>query len=133
MAEYIQGFRGRSISQGHLLRDGHGLALTRISCAENDRDRLVDLCDPSALDLHELAPDLIASRERDVTQPLAQRIWDLGYAGLRWWSSFWGDWHTVVLFVERLEGELEASEPEVLTLDTPALRAAADALEIRLS
>lgn len=133
VAEYLQVFRGRSITDKQLQLVGRELALARVSPSGSDRGAIADLCDPAVLAGHEMWPDRVASRDRFVTQPLARHVWDLGFAGLRWWSSFWGDWHTVVLFTDRLTGPLEATEPEVLTVDTPALRDAADALEILVS
>ncbi len=133
VAEYLQFFRGRSLKAEQLALWGHGLALTKLLCPFAEGDAIVDLCDPRLMAMHGMPPDRIASRDPLITQPIAQRIWDLGHAGLRWWSSFWGDWHTVVLFVARLQSELDASEPEVLTLASSALRAAADALEIRVN
>lgn len=67
--------------------------------------RIADLCDAGVLQRLGTAPDRVASRHRTVTQPIARTIWDAEYAGLRWWSRFWGDWHTTVLFTARLTGE----------------------------
>lgn len=60
-----------------------------------------------------------------MTQPLGQRVWDAGHAGLRWWSVFWGDWHGAVLFIARLSSRLRFDEPEPLTVESQAVRAAA--------
>lgn len=83
--------------------------------------------------------DRVASRHRSVTQPIARAVWDAGYAGLRWWSSFWGDWHTVVLFPARLTrpvrldfGKPTRRKPTRLTLETPALLDAARLLGIEI-
>ena len=64
----------------------------------------------------------------DVTQPIARAAWKAGHHGLRWWSSFWGEWHTVVLFTKRLSGTLGFGEPGVLTVDHPAVTEAASLL-----
>ncbi|HZD04543.1 MAG TPA: hypothetical protein VE173_06485, partial [Longimicrobiales bacterium] len=71
--------------------------------------RIADLCDAVVLQRLGTAPDRVASRHRTVTQPIARAIWEAEYAGLRWWSRFWGDWHTTVLFTARLTGEAEGS------------------------
>ncbi len=63
---------------------------------------------------------------------MARALWDSGYAGLRWWSSFWGDWHTWVLFTSRTEGRLTFGQPGVLAVESPAVTDAARALGIEL-
>jgi hypothetical protein len=97
------------------------------------QSNLFDLCDPSLLEADNIAPDRIASRHRDTTQLLARRIWDTGAVGLRWWSSFWGDWHTTVLFTARTEGHLDFGDPVPLTPAHSAVQKAADLLGIRVS
>lgn len=93
---------------------------------------LVDLCDPATLRGRRIGPDRIASRHRRRTQPIAASIWDSGNIGFRWWSSFRGDWHGVVLFTARLEGRLHFGEPQEVSAETPALHEAAAALGMRL-
>ena len=75
-----------------------------------------------------IRPDTTASRHRQLTQPVARAVWDAGHYGLRWWSSFWGDWHTVVLFESRISGKIRFGEPEVLAVDHPAVETAAGLL-----
>lgn len=56
---------------------------------------------------------------------------DAGYDGLRWWSVFFGEWHTLALYADRVPIDtLRFSAPEVLELDHPAVREAADQLGI---
>lgn len=130
VAEFIQPWRGREFGPDCLELGGHPIALVRVGVDADTHPRLIDLCDPGSLVSMGCPPDLIASRHRDVTQPIADGVWDAGHAGLRWWSSFWGDWHTVVLFMARLEGRVTFGEPEPLTLESPALRTAADLLGV---
>jgi len=132
VAEHLQSFRGRSVTDRHLVLGGRPLTLVRVTPRAPDGS-IADLCDPELLAEHGLPPDRVASRRRGVTQPMARLLWDRGYSGLRWWSAFWGDWHTVVLFVARLEAPLDTAEPESLTVETPAVRSAADALGIRIA
>jgi len=92
---------------------------------------LADLCDPTTLSSLGVAPDATASRHRETTQPIARAAWDAGRSGLRWWSSFWGDWHTVVLFVSRTRAGTRFGAPEILTLDHDAVAGAASLLDMR--
>lgn len=124
VAELLQPWRGRRLAAFHLERAGHPLAAARVEMP--DSARLFDLCDPDVLVELAMGADVTASRVRERTQPIARSVWDLGGDGVRWWSSFWGDWHTVVLFTRRLRDRLTFSEPIPLSLDrAPVLRAAA--------
>lgn len=133
VAEAIQPFRGRILRSRDLRRGRGALAVVRVVHRTGGEGRVADLCDPGFLAEHELAPDRLASRHRRRTRPVARRLWRLGYAGLRWWSAFWGDWHGNVLFTERAGEELQFGEPEPLAADHPALREAAALLGIELA
>ncbi len=128
IAEAIQPWRNRPLRRPHLLRAGRPLALVGVRLEPDASSRLLDLCDPRTLHRRRLSPDRIASRDRRTTQPIAASAWDRGHAGLRWWSSSWGDWHGVVLFTKRVRRSLHFGEPEVVSRDNPALREAAGAL-----
>jgi len=66
-----------------------------------------------------------------VTQPVAESAWEAGHGGLRWWSAFGGGPHTVVLFMDRMEGRVTFGASEPLTLESAPLRtAAADLLGV---
>jgi hypothetical protein len=124
----LQAWRGQRILPAHLNRAGFPLALVEVRFPPASARKLADLCDPAHLAATGTAPDTTASRSRGRTQPIARSAWDGGHHGLRWWSSFWGEWHTVVLFTARLQDRLRFGEPEVLTLAHPAVREAADLL-----
>lgn len=130
IAETIQAWRNRPLRKSHLLRAGRPLALVGVQLEPEEGPQLLDLCDPHTLRRRRLNPDRIASRHRRTTQPIAALAWDSGHAGLRWWSSFWGDWRGVVLFAKRTRRGLHFGEPEVISAETPALHEAADALGI---
>ena len=132
IAEAIQPWRNRPLRRPHLLRAGRPLALVGVQLEPDESSRLLDLCNPRTLQRHRLKPDRIASRRRRTTQPIAASAWDGGYAGLRWWSSFRGDWHGAVLFMERVRRGLHFGEPEVVSGDSPALQEAAGVLGITL-
>ncbi len=131
VAEALQPWRGRTLKPFHLLRAGFPLALVEVGVPSASARRLADLCDPTFLSARAVAPDTTASRFRGLTQPMARAAWEAGFHGLRWWSSFWGDWHTVVLFASRVSRGLGFGEPEPLTLDHPAVARAAELLGMR--
>ena len=133
IAEALQAWRNRPLRRAHLRRAGHPLALVDVQLTADDAAEIVDLCDPVTLRRRRLHPDQIASRHRRKTQPLAASIWDSGNVGLRWWSSFRGDWHGVVLFTARVKGSMHFGEPREIGGDTPALREAAAALGMPLA
>ena len=130
VGEVIQPWRGRRIGVSHLRRAGFPLALVRVTLAPEVESDLVDLCEPQVLRDEGIAPDITASRHRENTQPLARQVWDTGASGLRWWSSFWGDWHTVVLFTARAGDRTEFGDPIPLTPSDPAVVRAADLMGI---
>ena len=133
VAVALQPWRNRPLRPAHLHRAGLPLALVDVRLGEGAAAGIADLCDPATLRRRRIRPDRIASRHRRRTQPVAASIWDSGYIGLRWWSSFWGDWHGVVLFTARAEGSLLFGEPREIGRDSEALREAAAALGMRLA
>jgi hypothetical protein len=132
VAEMIQHYRGQVLDSADLRAGGHALALLGLRIAQPFRGDVVDLCDPRVLVRLGIRPDQTASRDRATTQRIAAMIHAAGHAGLRWWSALAGDWHTVVLFRDRLRTPLDADAPEPLTLEHPAVREAARALGIAL-
>lgn len=125
VGEALQAWRGRPLRSGHLRRAGLPLSLVGVALEESLRGALADLCDPGVLSELDIHPDRLASRERALTQPLSTVVWERGYPGLRWWSSFWGDWHTVVLFTARALAGMTFLEPEALAPESPAVVEAA--------
>ncbi len=128
IAEAIQPWRNRPLRQPHLVRAGRPLALVGVQLAAETASELADLCQPDVLGRLGLSADRVASRHRRRTQAIAASVWDSGHAGLRWWSSFWGDWHGIVLFTARMKGSVHFGSPEVLSAENPALQEAAAAL-----
>ena len=133
VAEKIQGYRGRVLREPHLRPAGHDLALVSARLAAASAD-ITDLCDPDELARRRLRPDTIASRDYQRTRAIAESLYEDGKTGLRWWSAYSGDWHTVVAFCGRLGGAgLVFGEPEPLGLDHPVVRTAAAELGVRLA
>jgi RES domain-containing protein len=126
VAEKLQRFRGQRIDRHDLEESGWPLAL--VEC-RLPLQKIADLCDPDVLAKHHIAPDVLASRDLGKTQGVARKLHTEGHGGLRWWSALSGDWHTIVLFVDRVSaGDLDYGKPELLTLSHPAVTEAATAL-----
>jgi hypothetical protein len=92
-----------------------------------------DLDDPRELLRRGLRPSRVATLDRFVTQGMALDLFGGGVPGFRWWSTLEASWTNATLFAERAIPALAVQgEPEPLSLDHPALRAAVDALGIRV-
>ncbi|HUP19675.1 MAG TPA: RES family NAD+ phosphorylase [Gemmatimonadota bacterium] len=130
--ERIQAFRGQRLEAAELTVEGKSLAVVPFDLPEALRSDLVDLCDPATLARLDLGPDRIAARDRGVTHGIAARLHAEGAPGFRWWSAFFGEWHSIIVFRDRMEDPLEPGEPEALALDHPAVVEAARALGVGL-
>lgn len=128
VAEMIQHYRGHRLEEADLRAAAHPLALVRVTLAVPVAERVVDLCDPEVLVRLGIRPDETASGNRRLTQRIAGGIHSAGYSGLRWWSALLGDWHTLVLFRDRLGAAVEFATPEPLELSHVAVRDAMRAL-----
>jgi hypothetical protein len=134
LAETIQSYRGLQLRGHHLRRSGRALALAPVRVADSVWSAVVDLCDPDELARRRIGPDTLASRDFTRTRAVAEALYQDGRTGLRWWSAFSGDWHTLVVFCGRLSGaDLEFGQPERVGLVHPAVRGAAAELGIRLA
>lgn len=133
LGEKLQDLRGRTLHDDFLFERGHRLALS--SARPDDALQLADLCDPVELARRGVAPDRLAFRDRSVTQAIARELHrDPALAGFRWWSSLFGEWHTVVLFSDRIPGDaLPFSEPRPLRLDSATVVTTAAALTIEIA
>ena len=132
VAERIQDYRGRRLTEAHLRRaDGRLYALAAID--ESLLGIVPDLDDPAELLARSLRPSQVATRNRAVTQRIALSIFEDGAEGLGWWSTLEASWPNVTLFAERASPKLSlAAEPEILSVGHPVVRAAADRLGIAL-
>jgi len=132
LAERIQGWRGQRLEPFDLTDGEHPLAVVSVALAPRLRAAIADCCDAAVLVRLKVRPDVLASRDLARTRAIAVTVRERGHAGLRWWSSLGGDWHTVVLFLDRVSaGALEWGEPERLTLEHAAVEAACVQLGIR--
>lgn len=131
VAERLRVLRGRTVTEAHFRREGARLSLAEIDDAP--LARLLDLDEPRRLSERALRPSTVATRQRDLTQPIALAIWDEGAPGFEWWSTIEGSWINVTLFAERAVDRLQVrAEPEPLTVDHPVVREAADAVGVLL-
>jgi hypothetical protein len=132
VAERIQVYRGRTLTQAHLRRaDGRAYSLVAID--DSALDRMPDLDDPAELVARSLRPSGVATRDRAVTQAIALSIFEDGSEGFGWWSTLEASWPNVTLFSERATPKLSlAADPEILSVDHPVVRAAADRLGMTL-
>lgn len=133
MAEKIGRFRGGSIGPAHLREFGLPLALVMVRVLPTDIEAVLDLCDPEILVALSVRPDAIAARDRETSQAVARTVAESGAVGLRWWSSFFGEWHGVVVFPERLANGVEFGDPRILRVGDEALADAMDRLGMRWS
>ncbi len=122
IAEVFQGFRGNSFHPAMLQRRGRPLAVAAFRTDSLPSRAIAALTDPTILSRLGIRPDQVASHDRLTTQELARRIHDAGHAGLRWWSSLTGEWHTMVLFADRCApGSWRVDAPSQLVPEHPAL------------
>lgn len=129
VAEKLQRYRGARIDRHELNESGRPLALVECQVASDVLPKIADLCDPRVLVKHDIGPDTLASRDRARTQRVARLLHDEQFAGLRWWSALSGDWHTIVLFLDRVgASDVRYLKPEQLTLAHEAVKEASAAL-----
>ena len=78
---------------------------------------------------HDLRPSLVATREREVTQPQALALYEgrPDAAGIRWWSTFESLWANVTVF-DRAEPLLDVSDVQPLDVGDDVVREAAEFL-----
>lgn len=136
VGERIQTFRGQRLTDRNLKWGGRPLALigaTIATPAPGEPD-IIDLCDPQALVTHDCRPDMLASSDLIRTQVISAQLYATGALGFRWWSALRGDWHTIVLFVNRITPIVLQWDdtPEPLTISHAAVRSAALTLGVLL-
>jgi hypothetical protein len=132
IGERLQDLRNQRLESSDLWEAGHPLALVSYRLDRAIAERVVDLCDPSVLVHESIAPDVLASSDRRVTQAVAGQLHAAGHPGFRWWSALIGEWHTTVLFTDRLPLDaLRTTPPERVTPGHPAVLRACEVLGIR--
>ena len=119
------------LSSQDLAGAGHPRAIVPVRLPRALAERVPDFGRGEVLERFGVRADELCSRERRVTQAAARRIH--GHPdqvpGFFWWSAFHGDWHVLLLYLDRAGVDvLEWGEPEVLTVEHPAVREAAEVL-----
>ncbi len=132
VVEQFAPFRGQRLTAALLRRRGLPLALATLHL--DDDAIVIDLDDPVVLRRERLRPSLVATREREVTQPQALGLFrrHSRAAGLRWWSTWEARWANVTLF-DRAAPLLRVDEVHELTLDDQAVVEAADWFGLRVA
>lgn len=132
IAEKIQNWRGQLIRDVHLKKNGGRLAIVEAEVSV-DPSFLVDLCRPPVVARRDAPPDEVAAERASTSQAIAARIFEADDEplGIRWWSTFRGEWHSVVLFQARLpDGAVHYGEPSVLAVDQDRVREAAEEIGV---
>ncbi|MBX6362702.1 MAG: RES family NAD+ phosphorylase [Gemmatimonadetes bacterium] len=133
VAEKIARFRGSVLRDYHLEEFGRRLALVSLAVPRERAADILDLCDPAVLARHSMRPDHVAARDVRVSQAVARSVYEAGFSGLRSWSSSFGEWHAVVLFLDRIPMErLSFAAPVPLTTRSPEVVAGAGALAMKV-
>ena len=133
VAEMIQAYRNsrQPLTDDDLTAWGHRYALVSVSLRADIWPRIEDLCDPIALTDLRITADRPAYRDRRRTQQIASMLHDRQRAGLRWWSAFWGEWHTAVLFRDQIPADaITYGSPLHLDVASPPVVEAARLLDI---
>ncbi len=132
VAEWLVGFRGQTLVRDDLVRtDGRGWALVGLDDAA--LGGIVDLDDPAELAARRWRPSRVATRARSTTQEMAAALFAEGIAGFAWWSTLEASWPNVTLFAERALDLLRVTDgPRAISIDDPAVRAAAAAIGVIL-
>jgi RES domain len=131
VAELLIVLRTQPVLPQHLTADGFPYAIASID--DSALDDLLDLDDPANLVTRNLRPSRIATRDRGTTQPVALTLYREGVDGFEWWSTIEASWINVTLFADRAVDRLSVTgPPEALTLDSPWVREAAEAVGVAL-
>jgi hypothetical protein len=131
VAELLIVLRTQLVLPHHLTAEGSPYAIASI---EESSLELVDLDDPRNLASRSLRPSGVATRVRRSTQRLAMGLHEEGVDGFEWWSTIEASWINVTLFGDQVTGRLSViGEPEPLTVNSPLVREAADAVGVILA
>lgn len=128
VAEVLSRFLGEpALAPWMVRREGRPLALATIELP--DDAEFVDLDHPPVLTRERLRPSLVATRQRELTQPQALAIYERHprAVGLRWWSTLESLWANVTLF-DRAAPSLSVVDVRELNLTDPAVTEAAEFL-----
>ena len=130
IVEQLARFRTQRLSPALLNRRGLPLALAAIEL--DARAQLVDFDDPQVLSRERLRPSLVATRDRQLTQPQARAIYTRrpAAAGVKWWSIFEATWVNYTVF-DRAAPRLHLQWVRILAVGDPPLVDAAQFFGMR--
>ena len=132
LAEKLQDLRNQELEDADLSEAGRRYALAPVRLPDSTFEEVTDLCDPATVAQLGIAPDHVAAMSRQTTQGIALRLHQQGLAGFRWWSVFFGEWHNLVLFRDRLADPPSWGQPRPIHMGDADLQLAARMLGIRL-
>ncbi len=96
-----------------------------------DAAAICDLNDPREMLRQRLTPSRIMTRDRTVTQAWASAIFEQGaFSGIQWWSYCDAKWMTLGIWDQTTIGAYGFEE---LTLEHPAIKEAAETMEVRIN
>lgn len=127
VAETLARFRGTApLDPVMLIRRGRPLAVGALEVA--DGAEVIDLDHPRVLAEERLRPSRVATREREVTQAYAAKLYERHPRAVawRWWSTLESLWTNVTL-LERARPKLVGA-PRKLTVRDPVVVEAAEFL-----
>jgi hypothetical protein len=132
VVEQLARFRGQQLASPLLRRRGLPLALAELELGP--ARGVIDLDDPIVLRRERLQPSVVATRHRTITQPQARALYErhADIAGLRWWSTYESLWANVTVF-DRAQKQLRVRWVRALTVQDPAVAAAADFVGLRIT
>jgi hypothetical protein len=119
------------ISREDLTSAGNPRALVPVRLPRELADRVPDFGRGDVLERFGVRADELCSRDRRVTQAAARRIHQHPdqVPGFFWWSAFHGDWHVLLLFLDRAPlALLEFGEPQIVAVDDAEVREAGEVL-----
>ncbi len=117
-----------SLTDADLVIGKYRLALVDVRLPTSIANHVPDTGEGGTLERFGIRADQLSSRLRGVTQTAARRIHAHPDAvpGFVWSSRFGGDWHVVLLFLDRVSlDDLDFGTPELLRLEHPAVAEAA--------
>jgi RES domain-containing protein len=131
VVEQLARFRGQRLTPALLRRRGLPLGLAELELS--DAVEFINLDDPSTLRREGLRPSVVATRQRNVTQPQARKLHERhpDAIGLSWWSSYEALWVNLTLF-DRAGPLLRLHSVRRLRVDDPAVIEAAHFFELRV-
>ena len=131
IAEYIQVFRGQTITQSEIDHPNKNLIRSIVEYELEVSDRILDLDDPQVLLRLDLRPSQVMTHNRNTTRNISEQIHREIAKGFFWPSTLEASWINITLFESRRENSLSLkTTPQRLTIEMPELHEAAKILGV---